>query len=29
MVNLSAIIRFHALRAPDRLALVYEGQRIT
>jgi fatty-acyl-CoA synthase len=29
MVNLSAIIRFHALRTPDRLALVYEGQRIT
>ncbi|MDB4273670.1 AMP-binding protein, partial [bacterium] len=29
MVNLSAIIRFHALRTPDRLALVYEGQRIS
>jgi acyl-CoA synthetase (AMP-forming)/AMP-acid ligase II len=29
MVNLSAIIRFHALRTPDRLALVYEGERIT
>lgn len=29
MVNLSAFIRFHAIRSPDRLALVYEGQRIT
>lgn len=29
MVNLSAFIRFHALRSPDRLALVYEGQRIS
>ncbi len=28
MVNLSAQIRFHALRSPDRLALVYEDQRI-
>lgn len=29
MVNLSAFIRFHAERDPDRLALVYEGQRIS
>lgn len=29
MVNLSAFIRFHAMRSPDRLALVYEGQHIT
>jgi len=29
VVNLSAFIRFHARRNPDRLALVYEGQRIT
>ena len=29
MVNLSAFIRFHAIRTPDRLALIYEGQRIT
>jgi acyl-CoA synthetase (AMP-forming)/AMP-acid ligase II len=29
VVNLSAFIRFHALRHPDRLALVYEGQRIS
>ena len=28
MVNLSAFIRFHALRTPDRLALVYGDQRI-
>lgn len=29
MVNLSAFIRFHAERTPDKLALVYEGQRIS
>lgn len=29
MVNLSAFIRFHAVRTPDRLALVYGDQRIT
>ncbi|MFI4983265.1 MAG: AMP-binding protein, partial [Nevskiales bacterium] len=29
MVNLSAFIRFHALRAPDRLAVVYDDQRVT
>lgn len=29
MVNLSSFIRFHATRAPDRLALVYQEQRIT
>jgi fatty-acyl-CoA synthase len=29
MVNLSAFIRFHARRAPDREALIYAGQRIT
>lgn len=29
MVNLSAFIRFHALRTPDREAIVYDGQRIT
>ncbi|MBK4720865.1 AMP-binding protein [Azospirillum sp. YIM DDC1] len=29
MVNLSAFIRFHALRTPDRLALVYGDQRIS
>ena len=29
MVNLSAFIRFHAQRTPDRLAIVYEDQRIT
>ncbi len=28
MVNLSAFIRFHALREPERLALIYDGQRI-
>jgi acyl-CoA synthetase (AMP-forming)/AMP-acid ligase II len=29
MVNLSAFIRFHALRMPDRTALIYEGQEIS
>ncbi len=29
MVNLSAFIRFHAQRTPDRLAIVYDDQRIT
>ncbi len=29
MVNLSAFIRFHALRTPQREALLYAGQRIT
>ena len=29
MVNLSAFIRFHALRDPARLALVYDAQRIS
>jgi fatty-acyl-CoA synthase len=29
MMNLSAFIRFHALRTPDREALTYAGQRIT
>ncbi|MBM3554535.1 MAG: AMP-binding protein [Alphaproteobacteria bacterium] len=29
MVNLSAFLRFHATRTPDRLALVFEGQRIS
>lgn len=29
MVNLSAFVHFHALRDPDRLALVYAGQRIS
>ncbi len=29
MVNLSAFIRFHASRTPDRLAILYDGQRIT
>jgi len=29
MVNLSAQIRFHALRTPERLALVYEDQRVS
>jgi len=29
VVNLSAFTRFHALRAPDRLAIVYDDQRIT
>ncbi len=29
MVNLSAFIRHHALRTPDRLAIVYGDQRIT
>jgi fatty-acyl-CoA synthase len=29
MVNLSAFIRFHATRSPERLALIYEDQRIT
>jgi fatty-acyl-CoA synthase len=29
MVNLSAVIRFHALRTPDRIALLYDGQSIT
>ncbi len=28
MVNLSAFIRFHGLRAPERLAILYEDQRI-
>jgi len=29
MVNLSSFIRFHATRSPHRLALIYEGQRIS
>ena len=29
MVNLSAFIRFHASRAPERIAIVYKGERIT
>lgn len=29
MVNLSSFIRFHATRAPQRIALVFKGQRIT
>ncbi len=29
MVNLSSFIRFHALRTPEREALVYDGQRIS
>ncbi len=29
MVNLSAFIRFHALRAPDRPAIIYDDQRVT
>lgn len=29
MVNLSAFIHFHALRTPEHLALIYEGQRIS
>src|SRR5687768_3049658 len=29
MVNLSAFIRFHARVTPDRLAIVYAGERIT
>jgi len=29
MVNLSAFIHFHALRQPDRTALVYDGSRIS
>ncbi len=29
MVNLSAFIHFHATRDPERLALVYDGQRIS
>jgi acyl-CoA synthetase (AMP-forming)/AMP-acid ligase II len=29
MVNLSSFVRFHALRTPDRLALVYGDQRVT
>lgn len=29
MVNLTSFVRFHALRAPDRLALVYRDQRIS
>src|SRR5262245_40463295 len=29
MVNLSAFIRFHATRSPDRLAVMYEDQRIS
>jgi fatty-acyl-CoA synthase len=29
MVNLSSFIRFHALRTPNRLAIVYKDQRIT
>ena len=29
MVNLSAFIRFHATRSPERLALIYEDQRIS
>jgi fatty-acyl-CoA synthase len=29
VVNLSAFIRFHAQRTPDRLAIIYDDQRIT
>ena len=29
MVNLSAFIHFHALRQPDKTALVYDGSRIS
>jgi len=29
MINLSSFIRFHALRTPDRLAVIYEEQRVT
>jgi fatty-acyl-CoA synthase len=29
VVNLSAFIHFHAQRAPDRLAIIYDDQRIT
>ena len=29
MIGLSSFIRFHALRSPDRPALVYAGRRIT
>ncbi len=29
MVNLSAFIRYHAIRAPERVALLYDGQRIS
>jgi hypothetical protein len=28
MVNLSCFIRFHALRTPDHLAIVYKDRRI-
>jgi fatty-acyl-CoA synthase len=29
MVNLSSFIQFHALRTPDRVALIYSGQQLT
>lgn len=29
MVNLSSFIRFHAIRSPDRLAIIYGSERIT
>ncbi len=29
MVNLTSFVRFHATRTPDRLALVYRGERVT
>ncbi|MFO0997731.1 MAG: AMP-binding protein [Alphaproteobacteria bacterium] len=29
MVNLSSYIRYHALRAPERIAILYDGQRIS
>jgi len=29
VVNLSSFIRFHALRQPDKLALIYRGERVT
>ena len=29
MVNLSSFLRFHAIRTPDRLAIVYDGERIS
>ncbi len=29
MINLSAFIRFHARQTPDRLAVIYQDQRLT
>jgi fatty-acyl-CoA synthase len=29
MVNLSSFIQFHALQTPDRVALIYGGQRVS